>query len=95
MANKKSIDQINAELDTLHRKLSRTVKRIDELRELRRKIRMGKIKQPPPKGVKVKIGSTISPELHAELNDPLDDIGRKVRPVGFGSGGSGAGAGAG
>jgi hypothetical protein len=49
--NKLTIKQVD-ERDAQHRALSRIVRRIDELRLLRRKLVTGKIKHPPPKGVK-------------------------------------------
>ncbi len=84
--NRKTIDQINAELDNLHKKLSKTVRKIDELRDLRKKIRRGIVKQPPPKGTVHKIGAEPPNDFYS---DRLDDIS----PVGFGSGASGMGVG--
>jgi hypothetical protein len=57
MANKQTIQDVDARLDVLHRRLSRTVNEITELRAKRKKIVAGKIKVPPPPGVKVKIES--------------------------------------
>ena len=84
--NRKTIDQINAELDSLHKRLSKTVRKIDELRDLRKRIRRGLVKQPPPQGVKQKIAVAPPNDFHS---DRLDDIS----PVGFGSGASGMGIG--
>ena len=51
--NKQTIQDVDARLEELHRKLMRTVRAIDELRSKRRKMVAGKIKVPPPKPVKV------------------------------------------
>ena len=55
MANKQSIQDVDAALDRWHRKLTLAVRRIDELRAKRKKMVVGKIKVSPPPGVKVKI----------------------------------------
>lgn len=57
MANKKTIQEVDRDLDRWHRRLSMAVRKIDELRALRKKMVMGKVKVPPPPGVKVKIES--------------------------------------
>jgi hypothetical protein len=51
--NKQTIQDVDAKLEELHRKLMRTVRAIDELRSKRKKMVAGKIKVPPPKPVKV------------------------------------------
>jgi hypothetical protein len=84
MANKKSIDQINAELDSLHKRLSKTVRKIDELRDLRKRIRRGLVKQPAPAGIKYKIKGQQWDSAAPDFNDPIP---------GFGSGASGMGVG--
>ena len=84
MANKKTIDQINAELDSLHKKLSKTVRKIDELRDLRKRIRRGLVKQPPPKGIYTKIKTSNVDADYTDFNDPIQ---------GFASGASGMGRG--
>jgi hypothetical protein len=54
MANKQSIQDVDAALDRWHRKLTMAVTKINELRDKRKKLITGKIKHPPPKGVKVR-----------------------------------------
>jgi hypothetical protein len=66
--NKLTIKQVDERLGAQHRALVRTVKRIDEVRTLRRKLVTGKIKHPPPKGVK-----TLFETLKAQRNE-FDDI---------------------
>lgn len=80
--NRKTIDQINAELDQLHKKLSKTVRKIDELRDLRKRIRRGQVKQPPPKSIVHKI---------RQIDYNYDDFGDVIPS--FGSGASGMGVG--
>ena len=58
MANKKSIQDVDRDLDRWHKKLTMAVSKIDQLRTLRKKLIQGKIKHPPPKGIKVKIKKT-------------------------------------
>jgi hypothetical protein len=53
MANKQSIQDVDAALDRWHRKLNMCVTKINELRDKRKKLIKGYIKHPPPKGVKV------------------------------------------
>ena len=55
MANKQTIQDVDAALDHYHRRLTATVRKIDELRAKRKKMVTGKIKVPPPPGVKHKI----------------------------------------
>ena len=55
VANKQTIQDVDARLDVLHRRLSRTVNEITELRAKRKKMVTGKIKVPPPPGKKVAI----------------------------------------
>jgi len=83
MANKKTIDDINVQLDRWHKKLTTAVVKINELRGLRKKIREGKIKQPAPKGVIVKIpnGDKVSYE---DFDDVIPTFGSNG--AGFGSG---------
>ena len=52
MANKQTIQDVDAALDHYHRRLTATVRKIDELRAKRKKMVTGKIKVPPPPGVK-------------------------------------------
>jgi hypothetical protein len=51
--NKQSIQDVDAALDRWHGKLNMAVRKINELREKRRKMVTGRIKVPPPAGVKV------------------------------------------
>lgn len=53
MANKQSIQDVDAALDRWHRKLNTAVSKINDLRDKRKKLIKGYIKHPPPKGVKV------------------------------------------
>jgi hypothetical protein len=53
MANKQSIQDVDAALDRWHRKLNMCVTKINELRDKRKKLIKGYIKSPEPKGVKV------------------------------------------
>jgi len=55
MANRRTIDDINARLDVLHRRLTRTVSEINDLRSLRKRIRLGRVKQPPPTAPTIKL----------------------------------------
>ena len=74
--NKQTIQDVDAKLEALHRKLMRTVRAIDDLRSKRRKMVTGKIKVPPPPPVKVMF-STLP------FNDDLPDFAD--RPVAPGS----------
>jgi hypothetical protein len=51
--NKQTIQDVDAKLEELHRKLMRRVRAIDELRSKRRKMVAGKIRVPAPKPTKV------------------------------------------
>jgi hypothetical protein len=53
MANKQTIQEVDAALDRWHAKLNMAVRKINELRDKRRKMVTGKIKVPAPPGVKV------------------------------------------
>ena len=52
MANKKTIQDVDAKLEELHRTLMRTVSLIDKYRRLRKRMVTGKVKVPPPPGIK-------------------------------------------
>jgi hypothetical protein len=54
MANKQSIQDVDAALDRWHRQLTMAVTKINGLRDKRKKLIKGYIKHPPPKGVKVR-----------------------------------------
>jgi hypothetical protein len=73
MANKKSIQDVDAALDEWHRKLNTAVRRINDLRELRKKLITGKVKHPPPKGVKIKLFTDGEPR--SEFDDPIPSFG--------------------
>jgi hypothetical protein len=57
MANKQSIQDVDAALDRWHRKLNMCVTKINEPRDKRKKLIKGYIKHPEPKGVKVKVST--------------------------------------
>ena len=72
--NKQTIQDVDAKLEALHRKLMRTVRAIDELRSKRKKMVTGKIKVPPPPPVKVSFSDL-------PFNDDLPDFAdRPVAP---------------
>jgi hypothetical protein len=74
MANKQSIQDVDASLDRWHTKLNMAIRKINELRDKPKKMVMGKIKVPAPAGVKVKIAS--NPGMtHAEFNDLIPSFG--------------------
>ena len=74
MANKQSIQDIDAALDRWHRKLNTAVGKISDLRDKRKKLIKGYIKRPEPKGVKVMIGKAgvINP---ADFDDVIPSFG--------------------
>ena len=72
MANKKSIQDVDAALDRWMRKLRTATRKVDELWDLRRRLILGKIKHPPPKGVKYKI-SVADKEAVAQALEEFDD----------------------
>lgn len=74
MANKQSIQDIDATLDRWHRKLNLCVTKINELRDRRKKIIRGYVKHPPPKGVKVML-SKAAPADVAEFDDVIPSFG--------------------
>lgn len=74
MANKQSIQDIDAALDRWHSKLSMAVRKINELREKRKKIIRGYIKHPGPKGVKVTLPKG-EPFNRADFDDVLPSFG--------------------
>jgi hypothetical protein len=76
--NKQTIQDVDAKLEALHRKLMRTVRAIDELRSKRKKMVTGKIKVPPPPPVKVSFSDL-------PFNDDLLDFAD--RPVAPGTNG--------
>lgn len=74
MANKQTIQDVDAALDRWHRKLTMAVRKIDELREKRKKLISGKLKHPAPKGAKVMLDT--SPNIRAaEFNDLVPSFG--------------------
>lgn len=87
VANKRTVHDCDAKLEELHRKLVRVVGQIDQYRKLRKRIATGKVKAPPPEGVRVKFKDLPNTPYQIpgddDLNDPLPD---DLQPVGFGSG---------
>jgi len=75
MANKQSIQDVDAALDRWHRKLTLCVRRIDELRAKRKKMVTGKLRVPPPPGVKHKIESNPNGLCAAEFGDLIPSFG--------------------
>jgi hypothetical protein len=75
--NKQSIQEIDAALDRSHAKLNMAVRKINELRDKRKKILKGYIKSPLPeqvdKGVKVSFVRGTPADL--DLNDPIPSFG--------------------
>jgi hypothetical protein len=53
MANKQSIQDVDAALDRWHRKLTTAVNKINDLRDKRKKLIKGYIKRSEPEGIKV------------------------------------------
>lgn len=83
MANKHRIEDIDAALEQSLRKLSMLVTRINELRRKRRAIVAGRMKQPPPAGVKKLIALHKAGEF--SFDDDVSDIGeRPIAPGGAG-----------
>lgn len=74
MANKQTIQDVDAALERWHRKLNMAVRKINELRELRKKIVMGYVKRPEPKGAKVMLSKATS-EMVAEFDDLIPSFG--------------------
>jgi hypothetical protein len=74
MANKKTIKQLESELDRLFRRMNATLRGINERRELIKKIRLGKVKQPAPSGVRVTL-SKMTPEMVADFDDVIPSFG--------------------
>lgn len=81
MANKKSIQDIDADIVRWLRKLNMATRKLTELHELRRKIVTGKVRRPEPKGVKVMFSAA-----EPGLNDSLTDL----LPSGYSGAGFGA-----
>ena len=75
MVNRKTIQEIDEALDRWHAKLNMAVRKINDLRDERKKIILGKIKRVPQPGVKVKIASNNPGITHEDLNDPLPSFG--------------------
>ena len=75
MANKQTIQDVDERLDVLHRRLSRTVNEITELRAKRKRMVTRKIKVPPPLGVKVKIESNPNGLTADEFGDLIPSFG--------------------
>lgn len=74
MANKQTIQDVDAALDHWHAKLNMAVRKINELREKRKKMVAGKIKTPPPPGIKIKIAN--NPGItHDEFGDLVPSFG--------------------
>jgi hypothetical protein len=74
MANKQSIQDVDAALDRWHRKLNMCVTKINELRDKRKKLIRGHIKHPPPKGVKVMLSKS-GGFNHADFDDVVPSFG--------------------
>lgn len=74
MANKQSIQDVDAALDRWHRTLTRAVKKIDELRKKRKGLITGKIKHPPPQGKVVKFGGQADIG-HEDIGDLVPSFG--------------------
>jgi hypothetical protein len=77
VANKQTIQDVDAALDHYHhhRRLTATVRKIDELRAKRKKMVTGKIKVPPPPGVKHKIESNSNGLCANEFGDLVPSFG--------------------
>jgi hypothetical protein len=77
--NKQSIQDIDAALDRWHAKLNMAMRKINELRDKRKKILKGYIKSPLPeqvdKGVKVKLSFVRGTAADLDLNDPIPSFG--------------------
>jgi hypothetical protein len=73
--NKQTIQQIEVRLNLLHKRLTRTVIEINNLRAKRRKIREGRIKQPPPPGIKVMLPKSKSTLTADEFGDIIPSFG--------------------
>ena len=74
MANKQSIQDIDAALDRWHRKLNMCVSKINELRDKRKKVIKGYIKRPQPEGVKVMIPRSGAVNV-ADFDDVIPSFG--------------------
>jgi hypothetical protein len=74
MANKQSIQDIDAALDRWHRKLNMCVTKINELRDKRKKLIRGYIKRPEPEGVKVMLPKAGAINA-AEFDDVIPSFG--------------------
>jgi hypothetical protein len=74
MANKQSIQDVDAALDRWHRKLNMCVTKINELRDKRKKLIKGYIKRPEPKGVKVMLSKS-GDFNHADFDDVVPSFG--------------------
>jgi hypothetical protein len=74
MANKQSIQDVDAALDRWHARLNMAVRKINELRDKHKKLIRGYIKHPPPKGVKVMLPKSTLSDI-ADLDDPIPSFG--------------------
>ena len=76
MANKKSIQDVDAALDRWIRKLRTATRKVDELWDLRRRLIAGKIKHPPPKGKKVMLSQMTQEQIDAgDFDDAIPSFG--------------------
>lgn len=78
MANKKTLFQVEQDLDRWHRKLTMAVRKIDELRALRKKMLTGKIKTPFSEEkfpvVKFESKAKLTRGDYERIKDDLNDI---------------------
>jgi hypothetical protein len=75
MANKLSIQDVDAQLDRNHRKLTILIGRIDRLRKLRKKIILGYVKRVEPPGRVVKITKGDGVASSDEFGDLIPSFG--------------------
>lgn len=74
MANKQTVQDVDAALDRWHAKLNMCVRKINELRDKRKKMLAGKIKVPAPKPSKVLFTAAVAP-----FDDSIADLAQ--RPI--------------
>jgi hypothetical protein len=75
MANKQTIHQVDARMRELIIRLARDANELNELRTKRRLLVTGKLKHPPPPGVKVKIKSNPNGLRADEFGDLVPSFG--------------------
>ncbi len=74
--NTQTIPDIDAALDKWHARLTMAVRKINALRDKRKKIVLGKIRQPAPKGVKVMIPHDTRVAAPADFDDVIPSFSR-------------------